>query len=154
VFDFMERLEPRLPIGFIGNSMGGAVAMHLAAREPRIVACCDNGGPLDPGRARAMTVTMKMAAHLGDVSPEFAIEVWKSIVPADPTKPLKCPLLVVHGALDPLVPTAEAEAIFASGVAADRNMFEYSDGDHCIYNHADDKHALICDWMASRLSES
>lgn len=151
VFDLMERLEPRLPFGFIGNSMGGSVAMHLAAREPRIAACCDNGGPLDPGRARASSMMLKVAAHVGDVTPEFAIEVWKSIVAVDPAKPVTCPLLVVHGGQDPLVSTEDAEAIFGSGKGMDTSMVEYSDGDHCVYNHADDKHALICDWMASRL---
>lgn len=30
-------------------------------------------------------------------------------------------------------------------------MVVFSDGDHCVYNHADDKNDLIADWVADRL---
>jgi hypothetical protein len=31
-------------------------------------------------------------------------------------------------------------------------MLIFSDGDHCIYNHAEDKHNLIGDWVFDKLN--
>ena len=155
VFDALQRSNPSLPIGFIGNSMGGAVGMHLARIDRRIAAFCDNGGGPKPARPRSSTTfAQKMAAHVGDVSIEASTEVWRSIVPIDPDLPVRCPLLVVHGALDPVVSTEDAKAMFDSGVSDDKHLVIFDDGDHCIYNHADDKHALIGDWIVSRLANA
>jgi len=155
VFDMLETSEPRLPIGFVGNSMGGAVGMHLAKLEPRIAAFCDNGGSPRPGRDRGQTTfAYKMAAHVGDVTLEEASKVWRTLIPVDPDNPVRCPLLVVHGGRDPLVSDEDAQAMFEAGVSDDRQLVVFEDGDHCIYNHADDKHALIGDWLASRLENA
>jgi esterase/lipase len=153
VFDFMARRRPHLPLAFVGNSMGGAVAMHLAARDPRIVACCDNGGPKAPGRPRGNTTFFqKMTAHVGDVSPEVAASVWRTIDPVAPDASLTCPLLVVHGGMDPLVSNEDAQFVYDWAQSQDKQMVVFSDGDHCVYNHADDKHNLIADWVAARLA--
>jgi len=153
VFDTLERSVPARPIGMIGNSMGGSFAMHLAARDPRIKACCNNGGTSAPFMARANpTFFLKMTAHIGDVSPDEAAAVWATVKPADAAVPVRCPLLVVHGGLDPLVSNEDARHLFSRAASSDKQMVVFSDGDHCIYNHADDKHALIGDWMASRLA--
>jgi dienelactone hydrolase len=155
VFDWLAQQTPSAPLGFIGNSMGGAVAMHVAAREPRIQACVNNGGHPVPGRPRASsTFTQKMTAHVGDVSQTEAEAIWRTVDPVDPHRPLHCSLLVVHGGLDPLITREDSDRLFAWAASRDKQMVVFSDGDHCIYNHADDKHALIGDWMASRLSAS
>ncbi|MDQ0137759.1 pimeloyl-ACP methyl ester carboxylesterase [Neorhizobium galegae] len=152
VLDEMESWEPKLPIAFVGNSMGGAVGMHLARLDGRIAAICDNGGTPNPGRDRGNTTfAHKMKAHTGAETLEAAAEVWKSVRPVDLEQPLTCPLLVVHGGLDPLISAEDALAMFNSAVSKDRHIVTFSDGDHCVYNHSDDKHALICDWVISRL---
>lgn len=152
VFDALEQEGPALPLGFIGNSMGGSLAIHLAAREPRIVACCDNGGTSAPFMARANpTFFQKMTAHVGDVTEDEAVEVWRSVNPVDPDMPIHTPLLVVQGGLDPLITNEDAAFLFSKAASVDKQLVAYSDGDHCVYNHADDKHALIGDWMVSRL---
>ncbi len=153
VFDFMAARYPDLPMAFIGNSMGGALAIHLAARDPRIVACCDNGGPRAPRRPPGRAAFfLKMTAHCGEVTEEVADEVWQTVRPMDPAAPIKCPLLIVHGGLDPLVSNEDAEYIFSHAQSDDKEMVVFSDGDHCVYNHADDKHNLIGDWVRDRLS--
>lgn len=152
VFDYFEQCSAALPIAFVGNSMGGSFAMHLAAREPRIVACVSNGGTSAPALARGnATFFKKMAAHVGDVTDDEAERVWSTINPVDPNTPVRCPLLVVHGGQDPLISDKDAERMFQSAASEDKQMVVYSDGDHCIYNHSDDKHALIGDWVASHL---
>jgi alpha-beta hydrolase superfamily lysophospholipase len=154
VFDTLKADAPNLPLGFVGNSMGGAVAFHLARHDHRIAAVCDNGGGPIPGRDRSdrPTFARKMAAHVGAVSNEDSMAVWRTVAPVDLDRPLTCPVLVVHGALDPVVSDSDAHAMFESAVSEDKRFVIYSDGDHCVYNHADDKHALIADWMASRLA--
>jgi pimeloyl-ACP methyl ester carboxylesterase len=153
VFDYMEDRGGGRPLAFIGNSMGGAVAMHLAALEPRIVACCDNGGPRAPGRPRSNTSFFtKMTAHCGQVEEDAAAEIWRTVNPTAPGSSLTCPLLVVHGGQDPLVSTEDATYVFEWAQSQDKQMVIFSDGDHCVYNHQDDKHNLISDWVSSRLA--
>ncbi|MDB5578591.1 MAG: hypothetical protein JWR80_3767 [Bradyrhizobium sp.] len=152
VVNWLESMDPALPIGVIGNSMGGSFAMHLAASDPRIMACCDNGGTSAPALARPNAAFFrKMMAHVGTHSEDAAVAVWSTVKPADPDNPVRCPLLVVHGARDPLISDGDATNLFNSAQSQDKEMVIFSDGDHCIYNHSDDKHALIGDWIRSRL---
>ena len=152
VFDALDRAEPSLPIGFIGNSMGGSVGMHLARLNKKIAALCNNGGATDPARERPnRTIAQKLAAHVGDVSIEESRQVWGLIAPLDTSVSLDCPLLVVHGGLDPLVPLEDAKLMFDSAESRDKHFVVFDDADHCIYKHADERDALICDWMLSRL---
>jgi alpha-beta hydrolase superfamily lysophospholipase len=152
VVDWLDSSGTRLPIGVIGNSMGGSFAMHLAASDPRIMACCDNGGTTAPTFARPNAAFFrKMMAHVGTHSEDEAVAVWGTVKPADPDNPVRCPLLVVHGGRDPLISGDDATNLFNRAQSQDKEMVIFSDGDHCIYNHSDDKHALIGDWIRSRL---
>ncbi len=153
VFDYLEARTKGAPLAFVGNSMGGAVAMRLASQDARIVACCDNGGPGAPGRAPPNTSFFrKMMAHCGDVTEDAAAEIWRTVNPTAPDASVSCPLLVVQGGWDPLVSTEDARRVFDWANSADKQMIIYSDGDHCVYNHTDDKHNLISDWVFDRLS--
>ena len=140
-------------MAIIGNSLGGALAMRLASRDARIVACCNNGGPRAIGRPPPnVTLPAKILAFCGEVAPEAAAEILATLNPAAPDAQVNCPLLIVHGALDHLVSTEAAQSLFDWAESADKQMVIYSDGDHCVYNHSDDKHNLISDWVSDRLS--
>ena len=157
LFDDLATRTGGAPPAFVGNSMGGAVAMRLASQDPRIVACCNNGGPRAPrgsaGGAPANTSFFrKMMAHCGDVTEGVAAEIWRTVNPMASDASVSCPLLVVHGGLDPLVATEDARSVFDWASSADKQMVIYSDGDHCVYNHSDDKHNLISDWVSHRLA--
>jgi alpha-beta hydrolase superfamily lysophospholipase len=153
VFDWLERREPALPFAMIGNSIGGSFAMHLASRDERIIACVNNGGTSAPHMARPnASFFQKMTAHVGQVSGDEAEAVWATVKPADPDHPVRCPLLVVHGGKDPLISDGDAQNLFNRAASEDKQMVVFSDGDHCIYNHADDKLSLICDWVLSRVA--
>jgi pimeloyl-ACP methyl ester carboxylesterase len=152
VISALARRSP-LPIGFVGNSMGGAVAVHVAARDSRIKACCDNGGSSRPGGPRPFnSFFRKMMAHAGATTADQAYAVWGTVDPIASAHPLTCPLLVVQGGNDPVVTMEHAERMLDRAQSPDKRLELFSDGDHCIYNHSDDKHALIGDWMASRLT--
>jgi alpha-beta hydrolase superfamily lysophospholipase len=151
--DFVSIRCPGAGIGVVGNSMGGAFAMGLACADRRIAACCDNGGPrrsmLGP---REMTFSLKQAAMCGQVSWEAASQIWASIDPAPRGAEVECPLLIVHGGMDPLIPVDHPTTLLETARSRDKTMVTFSDGDHCVYNHADDKHNLIADWMSDRLA--
>ncbi len=152
VFDHLATRTGGAPLAFVGNSMGGGLALRLASQDARIVACCDNGGPRAPGRAPPNTSFFrKMMAHCGDVTEEAAAGIWRTVNPTAPDAAVRCPLLVVHGGWDPLVSTEDAQGVFDWAESADKQMVIFSDGDHCVYNHADDKHNLISDWISDRL---
>lgn len=152
VFDTLQAMSPPAPLGMIGNSMGGAFALHLARTDPRIAAVCNNGGSPEPGvDLGENTMSRKMRAHTGQESFAASRQVWGSAVPIDPDVPVPCPMLVLQGTRDPIITAEAAQAMLEAGISEDRHLVTFDDGDHCIYNHPDDKTALIGDWMASRL---
>jgi len=42
--------------------------------------------------------------------------------------------------------------LLAAAPTDEKEMVVFSDGDHCIYNHREDRDALITDWVRSRLA--
>jgi esterase/lipase len=151
--DFLERRSPGHRIGFIGNSIGGSFAMALASIDQRVAACCCNGGVIKPILARGKTTFFaKMIAACGTDNEEEAVAVWGAVNPTAPTSRTGYPLLIVHGGKDPMIPTVASETLLAAAPTDDKEMVVFSDGDHCIYNHRDDRDALIADWVRSRLT--
>ena len=151
--DFLEHRMPGHRIGFIGNSIGGSFAMAMASIDKRVSACCNNGGVLKPERAQERKgFFAKMVAACGTDDEVEALLVWKSVNPVAPTSGGGYPLLIVQGGKDPMVPTAATEMLFAAAPTDDKEMIAFSDGDHCIYNHREDRDALIADWARSRLT--
>jgi esterase/lipase len=150
--DYLVKRTEGAPLGLVGNSLGGATALRLASQDDRVVACCDNGGPKAIGRPPAnLSYPPKLAAFCGQVTQAQAAEILPSLSPMSSDASVSCPLLIVHGALDHLVSTVDARSLFDWAKSADKQMVIYSDGDHCVYNHTDDKHNLICDWVFDRL---
>jgi alpha-beta hydrolase superfamily lysophospholipase len=153
VFDHLAARTGGAPLAFVGNSLGGAMAIRLASQDARIIACCNNGGPRALGRPPAnVSLPPKILAFCGEVSQEAAGEILQTLSHSVPDASVSCPLLIVHGALDHLVSTEAARSLFDWAKSSDKQMVIYSDGDHCVYNHSDDKHNLISDWVADRLS--
>jgi alpha-beta hydrolase superfamily lysophospholipase len=152
VFDHLAARTGGAPMALVGNSLGGATALRLASQDPRVVACCDNCGPKAIGRPPAnVSLPGKLLAFCGDATQEAAVEILQTLSPMAPDASVSCPLLIVHGALDHLVSTEDARSLLDWAKSTDKQMVIYSDGDHCVYNHSDDKHNLIADWVADRL---
>lgn len=113
--DFIERRAPGLPIGVIGFSMGGNVAIYAAARDRRIRAVvttetyADVAGVL-PAAAAASSgmpawltaAVLWFAEHLHGIpiSKARAIDVVGSLEPGE--------LFVIHNEADPIVPVGHA----------------------------------------------
>ena len=152
--DFLERRTAgHRKIGFIGNSIGGSFAMAMASIDERVSACVCNGGVIKPTLARGNTTFFaKMVAACGTNNEEEALAAWGAVDPIAPTSGRGYALLIVHGGKDPMIPTAASEMLLAAAPTGEKGMVVFSDGDHCIYNHRDDRDALIADWMRSRLA--
>ncbi|MBB4956080.1 alpha-beta hydrolase superfamily lysophospholipase [Agrobacterium vitis] len=152
VLDHVEELAPDLPIGLIGNSMGGSIMMAIASEDQRIGACCNNGGPFAPWMApQGTTFFSKMISFCGVETSDEAIEMWKTVPPLVGGANAGYPLLMVHGAEDPLISNDIAALLYERAPTQDKRMVVFSDGDHCIYRHKQDRDILISDWMISRL---
>lgn len=152
VTDFLDKRAPERPIGFIGNSMGGSFAMAVAAGDRRIRACCNNGGPFAPGLVPPQgTFFSKMMAMCNSSEAKQTTEIWSTIVATETGPNAGYPLLMVHGKEDPLVSNDLAEFLMQNAPTGDKEMVVFSDGDHCIYRHKQDRDALIGDWMRARL---
>ncbi len=151
--DFLDARAPGRPIAIIGNSMGGSIAMAVAAADCRITACCDNGGIPAPWMVPPSIGTFfsKMVAFCGTNEPKEAVDVWATVTPLAPGPNAGYPLLVVHGGADPLVSTEMADALFVKAPTEDKRMVVFSDGNHCVYNHKRDRDVLIADWTRARL---
>jgi esterase/lipase len=58
---------------------------------------------------------------------------------------------MVHGGKDPMISADLAESLFQTAPTDDKRMVVFSDGDHCIYNHKQDRDVMVTDWMRARL---
>ncbi len=138
------------PLFIVGNSMGGCLVMNYAATDTRISGICSNGGPRRPPELAGELPSKIKKFHVfcGDVPVSEAAAIWGDMDAAAAMSKSQTPLLIVHGGRDPFVEAAELDPILAGG--PDRTMVTFSDGEHCIYNHPEDKHDLIGDWILAR----
>lgn len=148
--------DPRLngSVAVWGNSMGGHLAALLAARDARVAACVVTGGTTRPAEThtRFPRFLEKVQAMVGLDDPGAASEVLHDLeLGPDALAGLTCPLLVQHGRRDPVFKVANARQLHDLAGSADRTWQEWSDGDHCVDNHAEDKHRAIADWLLPRL---
>ena len=157
--DWCETRLPGKPIGLVGNSMGGGMAIAMANQDARIAACINNGGVVKPSMARMAGPTFfsKMIAFTGlegDSLEERAAEIWDQIQPLKPGPNADYPLLVLQGGRDPLVADDHGKMFMAMTPTSNKAMEYFSDGIHCIYNHLSDRDIVMGDWMRARLLEA
>ncbi|KAF0960210.1 alpha/beta hydrolase family protein [Rhodococcus sp. T7] len=150
--------DPRVSdqIGMWGNSMGGYLAAATAAADPRIGACCVNGGTVRPVELpeRYPRFVTKLQALYGIDDPDEAMRAMDdaTIGPTELER-LRCPLLVLHGTPDQVFLVENARALYDAAASVDKTWREWPDGDHCIYNHTAEKHAIIGDWFTVKLRQ-
>ncbi len=140
-------------IGMWGVSLGGYYAPRAAAYEKRIKACMALGGPYsfgeawdglpeltreafrvrskcatqEEGRANALTLTLKDAAHR-----------------------ITCPIYIMNGKLDRIVPWQDTERV-AREVKGPVTMLIIEDGNHIANNRGYRWRPHSADWMAKQL---
>jgi 2,6-dihydroxypseudooxynicotine hydrolase len=140
-------------VGMWGVSLGGYYAPRAAAFETRLKACVALSGPYDWAeawdglppltreafRVRSHKRTMDEArAHAATLSLEGV------------ASRIKCPLFVVAGRLDRIVPWQHAERL-AKEAAGPVEFLLVEDGNHVVNNRGYRYRTQTADWLAERL---
>ena len=148
--------DPRLGdrVGIWGNSLGGFLAARTVASDPRFAALCVNGGTVRPIELpeRFPRFWSKVEALAG--SADRARAVMQALDLGPLAASITCPLLQLHGAPDTVFLLENARGIFDGAASPDKTLLVWDDGDHCIYNHSEEKNLVVAEWFASRLCGS
>lgn len=152
---FLDAVEadPRLgdAVGVQGNSFGGLFAAHLAAQDKRVGACVVNGAPATPQLPPFRTARSQFTAAFGTDDADQLTAVLDRLR-FDPARHrIGCPVLVLHGGADPLIPEPGIQAPFAEAAGPRGQMRSWPDGEHTLYNHAAERDATVADWFADYL---
>lgn len=129
---FLERQDfvDRRRVGVFGFSMGGWAALNLAGGEPglkAVAAIAPVGGPEMAGHTSLDFVRRLSKPLRAPVPKTLARDFDLSVTRQDPAKAAarrKCPLLLVHGAADQVVPLGASKRIFAAAAAPKRLVIE------------------------------
>jgi dienelactone hydrolase len=155
VIDHLQRRDDldAARIGLWGVSMGGYYAPRAAAHEPRVRACVALSGPYDWAEAwdglpdlthEAFRVRSKVATL--DEARDHAA----TLTLDGAASRISCPLFVVAGKLDRIVPWQHAQrlALEASGPT---ELLLIEDGNHVANNRAHAYRYRTADWLARHL---
>jgi dienelactone hydrolase len=155
VIDVLERRRnvDAGAVAVVGQSLGAIYAPLAAAGEPRIKACVANCGPFDFGRVLPQLPTVsqelfRIRAHAASAAEALAIAGRLSL--ANCAAHIRCPLLVVFGAGDRIVPPSEGEML-ARAAAGPTDFVVYPEGNHVCFNIPYKFRPLTADWTAEKL---
>lgn len=142
-------------IGLFGVSLGGYMAMRAGAMERRVTAAISLSGPFDGSTTRNLAPRNQLATarQFGYETPEPLIDPAGPINLATLPQAMIQPLLVIHGSLDHIVPTAQVELIraWAQGAA---EVWTLDGVEHCCFSRAREVMPTAGDWMARQLGVS
>lgn len=140
-------------IGMWGVSLGGYYAPRAVAFEKRIRACVSISGPFDwfeiwdriPGLTRD---AFRVRSHV-DTDAQ-AREHARTLTLKECARNITCPLFIVAGRQDPLVPWQDGERI-ASEAGGPVRLLMVEDGSHNANNRPYRYRTQSADWMAEQL---
>ena len=140
-------------LGLWGVSLGGYYAPRAAAFEPRVRACISLTGPFDFadafGRAPELTRSAFIArCHTRDAAEAAQVAARMSLDGV--AQRIRCPLYVVGGRLDRVVPPEHAEHL-ARSVAGPVTLNMVEDGTHVVNNRPYKYRPQSADWLAAQL---
>ena len=140
-------------VGVVGQSLGALYAPLAAAQEPRLKACISNCGPYDwsrilPQMPQVSQEVFRVRSHCKThaEAQKFAAQI--SL--AGQAENIRCPLLVVFGGGDRLIPPSEGERLAREATGPTKFVL-YPEGNHVCFNIPYKFRALTADWMAETL---
>ena len=151
-------VDPRLgsKIGIWGNSLGGFLAARTVVADPRFAALCVNGGTVRPIELpeRFPRFWEKVEALTGAGDCKSARLIMETLDLAGMLGAITCPLIQLHGTPDTVFLLENARRIHDGAASSDKTLLIWEDGDHCIYNHSEEKNIVVADLFASRLASA
>ncbi len=155
VVDWVEQREEvdAQRIGLWGVSLGGYYAPRAAAFERRVKACIALSGPYDMGAAwdglpELTRETFRTRAHCETQDEARRIAATLSL--AGVANRITCPLFIVTGKLDRVVPWQDAERLAREAQGA-VELVIIEDGNHVANNRVYKYRTQSADWMAQQL---
>jgi pimeloyl-ACP methyl ester carboxylesterase len=134
-------------------SLGGYYAVRAAAFERRLRATIENCGPYNPGENFAQRPLISRETYiyrLKGATVEDAMNKLKQFNLQGVAEKVGCPLLVIQGVRDRLVPAEQGKRIAAeAGSRAELWLFE--DGNHVCNNIPYKHRPQQADWMRKHL---
>jgi len=136
-----------------GVSLGGYYAPRAAAYEKRYRACIALSGPFDwatiwEGLPELTRDTFRVRSHCA--SAEDARRHALSLTMKDAAARIECPIFIVAGRQDRLVPATQAEQL-AHSVAGPVELLMVEDGGHNANNRPYRYRSRSADWLAMQL---
>jgi dipeptidyl aminopeptidase/acylaminoacyl peptidase len=140
-------------IGLWGVSLGGYYAPRAAAHDKRIRACISLAGPYDwaaiwDSLPELTREAFRVRSHLR--TEQEAREHAATLTLKEAARKIDCPLFLVAGKQDRLVPWQDAQRI-ASEVRGPVELLVIEDGNHIANNRPYRYRLRSADWMAARL---
>jgi len=140
-------------VGIWGNSLGGCLAAKTAALDHQFDALCVNGGtarPLDLPE-RHPRFFDKIEAFVGTSDRVRLLAIMQALDLHLDSAEIRCPLLQLHGVPDSVFKLGDARVIHDRALSTDKTLMLWDDGDHCLYNHWEERNMCAADWFAARL---
>jgi len=140
-------------IGLWGVSLGGYYAPRAAAFEKRIRACIGLAGPYDwtqiwDGLPELTREAFRVRSHKR--TQDEAKQFGRTLTLKGVAKNIECPLFLVTGKLDQLVPWQDAQRI-AAEASGPVELLVVEDGNHIANNRPSRWRLRTADWMAAQL---
>jgi dienelactone hydrolase len=139
-------------IGMWGVSLGGYYAPRATAYEKRIKACIGISGPFEWDRIWSALPTLTREAfrvRSHSATEAEALKVAATLSMKDAAAKIACPIFIVTGRQDRLVPAAHAEQL-AKSVSGPVELMIVEDGGHNANNRPYRYRSRTADWMAER----
>jgi 2,6-dihydroxypseudooxynicotine hydrolase len=155
IIDALERrpdLDARR-MGLFGVSLGGYYAVRTAAFEPRLRAIIALAGPyavLDGLLAMPSLTQAAFTARLHARSRDEAVERLQRFTLSGIMERVQCPLLVIMGQQDRIVPPQDAERT-AREAGEHAELWMFPDGNHVCNNIPYKHRPQQADWMRGKL---
>jgi 2,6-dihydroxypseudooxynicotine hydrolase len=140
-------------LGLIGHSMGGYFGARAAAREQRLAAAVLLAGFFELPPWEKMSVFMRAGLqHIFDAASEAeAAALAQQLSLADVADKIRCPILIIHGAKDTLIPATDAQRL-AEATTCPTELVIYEEGNHSMNNFVYKMRPQVVDWLADRLT--
>ena len=152
--DFLESM-PDVDVGRLGiygQSLGGYYVVRAAAFETRIKAGVESAGPYAIADHWEHLPPMTRAGYqyrLGASSSTDALERISQLDLTGVAEKVACPLLVLHGTADEVVPFAHGERIARE--AKNATFRKYENGNHSLSNRHFEVRTGLADWLAQQI---
>lgn len=156
--DFLLR-EPKIhakKIFMVGHSVGGYLTLRTAAAEPRLAACATLGAPFEllsifDASPPARRINFSFMCGARDL--DRGREILRHFTLEGLLEKISCPVLMIHGRKDSVIPFSHVERI-CSSIRSPVDLRTWEDGIHCCDNYVGETYPLVADWLGERAGGS